>query len=91
MGNHDMLILQGYNFLATSAEMKEYAEYRATPMAKELIRRGYSAESAQYLAAFHGDTDIAKWMRTRNTLLRIGDTLFVHGGVGNWPATPAPW
>lgn len=32
------------------------------------------------------DTELGKWLRSRNTLLRIGDYVFVHGGISPWLA-----
>lgn len=32
------------------------------------------------------DTELGRWLRTRATILKLGDTLFVHGGIS--PALP---
>lgn len=34
-----------------------------------------------YPALFGADTVIGQWLRTRPALLRLGDTLFLHGGI----------
>ena len=34
-----------------------------------------------YPALYAADTVIGQWLRTRPTLLRLGDTLFLHGGI----------
>ncbi|WP_305805532.1 metallophosphoesterase [Stenotrophomonas sp. YIM B06876] len=34
-----------------------------------------------YPALYGPDSTIGQWLRTRPTLLRIGDTLFLHGGI----------
>lgn len=34
--------------------------------------------------AFRGDAKYAKWFRNRNAIVRINDTVFVHGGLESW-------
>lgn len=34
--------------------------------------------------AYQGDTPYAKWIRNRNAIIRVNNTVFVHGGLGDW-------
>lgn len=43
---------------------------------------------------FGDDTELGKWLRARATMLKLGDTLFVHGGlhpdfIAKWPTLDA--
>jgi len=42
------------------------------------------APSAKIEDAFAGDSNYAVWVRSRNALVQIGETLFVHAGVDEW-------
>src|SRR5690606_26813286 len=44
----------------------------------EFIRR----RKMLYAQLFAPDTELGKWMRSKNTIEQIGDILFVHGGIG---------
>lgn len=35
-----------------------------------------------YQDLFGANTEIGKWLRTKNTIIKIGKNLFVHGGIG---------
>jgi hypothetical protein len=40
--------------------------------------------------AFRGNTCYAEWLRTRNSILRIGEWLFAHAGLDTWALTTEP-
>lgn len=51
----------------------------------ELERRWYEAHplgKVEYLEAFGPDGDYGRWLRERPAVAVLGDTLFVHGGLG---------
>lgn len=73
IGNHDLLPSRGDVSKMTSAERERY---RRTPV------EGASGRSAKQ--AFRGDSEYAKWLRGRNSVVKVGATLFAHAGVGEW-------
>ncbi|MGH8507562.1 MAG: metallophosphoesterase [Gammaproteobacteria bacterium] len=40
--------------------------------------------------AFRGTTCYAEWIRTRNSILRLGDWLFAHAGLDTWALATEP-
>lgn len=44
---------------------------------------GLSPEEAAR-RAFQADSKYAEWIRSRNAMVQIGDTLYVHGGLDRW-------
>lgn len=73
LGNHDLLPARGEIQKWTDAER---ATYRAFPSPR--------APSERPRDAFRGDGDLARWLRRRNAIVRIGDTLFAHAGLDAW-------
>lgn len=71
LGNHDVLAL---------------GPRRSTKIEKLLFKLfpTFGAESASYAAAQRGDTRYAHWLRRRSAIIRLGDAIFVHGGLGDW-------
>ena len=79
LGNHDILPVQK-NFRKFSlSEKKFYKEYPVP-----------GAEGTKVHHAFRGNALYAKWIRERNTMVQIGDTLFVHAGIGTWALHALP-
>jgi hypothetical protein len=77
LGNHDVLPARGDVAKWTRREKRRYQQL---PVA--------GAQSARACDAFSGDSELARWLRGRNAVLRLGDTLFAHAGLGEWfPAT----
>ncbi len=56
-----------------------------TPKEINRFKRGTPAGDA-----FRGHTPYAKWIRRRSVILRIGEYLFVHGGLDRWALLTAP-
>lgn len=79
LGNHDVLPAQGDVRRWTR---RERLLFRRHPVA------GAPGPSAR--EAFRGDSECARWLRRRNAIVRIGETLFVHAGVGPWLAATDP-
>lgn len=41
--------------------------------------------------AFGPNGDVGKWLRTHNTIIRVGDTIFLHGGISpKYASMPRP-
>lgn len=79
LGNHDVLPVVGHFDKLTRAER---AEYTRMPVP--------DAAGAALSDAFRGDSVYAKWLRARHTMLKIGDTLFVHAGLDDWALDSDP-
>ncbi len=79
LGNHDLLPARGEIAKWTHGEKQSYREHppagAPTPRARD---------------AFRGDSEPARWLRRRNAIVRIGDTLFAHAGLGPWCRSARP-
>ncbi|PLX19081.1 MAG: hypothetical protein C0599_11350 [Salinivirgaceae bacterium] len=65
LGNHEILNLKGKN---------HHVRSKYTKLADKL--------GLDYTSDFYGDkSELGKWLRTKNTIEKIGDILFVHGGI----------
>lgn len=73
LGNHDLLALQGELGAFTRKEKRLFKKFPID---------GESLESAA--EAFQGNNRYAQFFRRANVLLQIGDTVFVHAGLGVW-------
>ncbi len=92
VGNHDVMVLRGEMDYAKPSDMQGYADFQKTPEGKK-IANTYpfpSKEQAGMQAAFMGDSKYAKWLRNRNSLIQIGNKLYVHAGLTEWPLTVTP-
>lgn len=77
LGNHDVLALGRRRW-----KKIEKLLFKLFPI--------FGAESAGYAAAYRGNTRYARWLRQRNAILRLGDTIFVHAGLGDWANRHTP-
>jgi hypothetical protein len=71
LGNHD---IQVFN--------EEYEKRIGKSLFEEYPVTGAVDQSA--VAAFQGDASFAGWLRRRNTIIRIGGTIFAHAGLNTW-------
>jgi hypothetical protein len=70
LGNHEILNLQG-NFRSASAKYKKIA-----------IELGkFNDNTANYKLLFDNTTVLGRWMRSKNVVEKIGNRIFVHGGL----------
>jgi len=72
LGNHDAMTARGPAYETSAEEMMLFA---ATPNATK------QEALSDYRKAMSGESKYARWVRQRNTILKIGDNLFVHGGL----------
>jgi len=79
LGNHDLIPAQGDVGKMTRSERALY-EYP--------VVNGAPGTKAKH--AFRGHSVYAQWLRQRNSLLKIGDTLFVHAGLDKWALETEP-
>lgn len=49
------------------------------------------APGVRYEDLYGPDTELGRWLRTRNAIERIGDTVFVHGGIKKTAAGEDLW
>lgn len=71
LGNHDIRVF-----------FKRYQSREGKTLFKKYPVR--NARKRTVKDAFSRDTELARWTRERNTVIRIGDTLFTHAGLNNW-------
>jgi len=64
--------------------------HKWTARERGLYRRHPLPAGTAVRDAFRGDTPLASWLRARNALARIGDTLFAHAGLDEWFAHTQP-
>ncbi len=69
----------GRTMYSSAGERKDFAD-----VAPVIAANGKVDEARSLTNAFSGDTIYAKNIRSRNALVKIGDTLLVHGGLGEW-------
>lgn len=65
LGNHELMVMRG--------DLR-YVNERYT---EGIARRS----RFKYDELFGPETELGRWLRSKNTILRLGSTLFVHGGV----------
>ncbi|RZM23953.1 MAG: metallophosphoesterase [Pedobacter sp.] len=70
LGNHEIMMLQGN---------VSYANFKYIQAAKSISGNTYWDEAARKL--YSDDTELGKWLRTKNVVERIGNTVFVHAGL----------
>jgi hypothetical protein len=71
LGNHDIQVFQ-----------KEYQTRKGKTLFKKYQIEG--ADKVKIRDAFSGETAFAKWLRERNTVIKIGPTIFTHAGLNVW-------
>ncbi len=81
LGNHEVMLATGKFNLLSPQDKKAFAEF-AAPGAP------YSSESL--FAALTGDSLYAKWLRSRNSIIRINRQIFVHAGLDTWMLNSDP-
>jgi hypothetical protein len=69
LGNHEILNIQGTGFTEQT-----YSEGRAQSSE-------YIPFNKSYKAIFSSKSDLGKWLRTKNAIEKIGNYVFVHGGI----------
>ena len=71
-GGSVQLLLGNHESMALSGDLRyQHPKYLAVA---RLLGRGVSE-------LYGKDTELGQWLRSRATLLKLGDTLFVHGGI----------
>lgn len=70
LGNHEIMMLQGN---------VSYANFKYIQAAKEISGNQYWDRAM--LRLYSENTELGKWLRNKNIVERIGNTLFVHAGL----------
>lgn len=70
LGNHEIMMLQGN---------VSYANFKYIQAAKEITGNKYW--DGAMLTLYSENTELGKWLRTKNIIEQIGNTLFVHAGL----------
>jgi hypothetical protein len=65
LGNHELMIMRG--------DLRYVNERYAEGIARR--------SRFKYDELFGPETELGRWLRSKNTILRLGGTLFVHGGL----------
>jgi hypothetical protein len=92
LGNHEQLLVMGKQDYAAVEEINSFADFSMTTEAElnEIMEKGYSIFEAGMILAFRGDSKYARWLRSRNTIIQINDSLFVHAGLDTWALEHSP-
>lgn len=53
-----------------------------TPEIREAWLESHPLGSIEYRAALEPDGEMGAWLRRRDTVVQVGDTIFLHGGIG---------
>lgn len=70
LGNHEILNIQGKT---------NYVDKKYTKLAKRYS--GKLDEKDAYLDLMANNQELVRWMKSKNAVEKIGNTLFVHGGI----------
>ncbi len=70
LGNHEILNLQGQT---------NYVDKKYTKLAKRYV--GKLDNNEAYLDFMSDNRELVKWLKSKNAVEKIGNTLFVHGGI----------
>lgn len=70
LGNHEIMMLQGD---------VSYADFKYIEAAKQISNKSNWEDAMR--AMYSQQSELGKWLRTKNIIERIGSTLFVHAGL----------
>lgn len=82
LGNHEVMNMRGDLRYVAPGELASFADQGATPDAP-----GSPPGLNGHRAAYGPEGRYGKWLRTHPAVVRVNDTLFLHGGLA--PGTPA--
>lgn len=88
LGNHEVMVLTGRNEYVSRGEAWSFREFLTSTEMADLKDGGQVGHGVT--RALRGPSPYAEELRQRNSLLKIGDTLFVHAGLEVWAATTEP-
>ena len=75
LGNHEQMNTEGIVDYAHPEDFNSFEEFRNFP---------HQSGKTGFRNAFLGDAKYARWIRSRNSMVKINKTLFVHAGVDLW-------
>lgn len=81
LGNHELMVTRGEYFHVSQNAFETFKGFGGN--------NSHSAES-DMKHAYSGNSKYALWLRKQNTILKIGDSLFVHGGLDQWVLNEDP-
>ncbi len=87
LGNHEVMVAQGDVRYVTEGAIASFADLSPTSPDAELLRVPKSARGHRF--ALRPGGPYARKLARRNLAMRVGDTLFVHGGL--MPKHAAHW
>lgn len=82
LGNHEVMNMLGDLRYVTPGELASFADQSATPDAP-----GAPKGLAGHREAYGQNGRYGRWLRQRPAVVRVNDSLFVHGGIA--PSVPA--
>ncbi len=77
LGNHELLAAKGDYSYVRATEVLDYEYFRF-------------GEKVGLEAIYRGNSPWARWIRKRPTMVKAGETLFVHAGLGAWALDTEP-
>jgi hypothetical protein len=81
LGNHELMVTKG-DYL--------YVSQRAIESFNGFSGKGTSGPISEMKYAYSGNSKYAVWLRNQKTILKIGDSLFVHAGLDRWALEKDP-
>jgi hypothetical protein len=70
LGNHEIMMMQGN---------ASYADFKYITVAKQISNNSSWESATKFL--YSPQSELGRWLRTKNIIERIGTTIFVHAGL----------
>jgi hypothetical protein len=70
LGNHELMVLEGNLEYTSESDLKDFKEF--------------DSYNPGIVEAFRTIKPYSEWLSRRNSILQMGNYLFVHASVGNW-------
>jgi hypothetical protein len=85
IGNHEVMVLQGDVRYTTAGEHRSFMDWADLPSTRQLARDLKSTpEKTAIVGAMRYSPPYQDWIASRNAIVKINRTLFVHGGLEDW-------
>lgn len=83
MGNHEAMNIYGDYRYVTDNDWAAFAQDRGAPGRRQTVYPGRPAGFAERCEALGVDGSYGKWIRALPAVVRIDDSIFLHGGINS--------